>query len=43
MTLSAIYRCLAEIGLQNSFDDTDVHNEDYDNIIIDFEFEEPFQ
>ncbi|MCZ2459298.1 MAG: AAA family ATPase [Chitinophagales bacterium] len=43
--LSAIYRVLGRDWVtKNSFDDTDVHNEDYGtDIIIDFEFEEPFQ
>ena len=43
--LSAIYRVLGRDWVtKNSFDDTDVHNEDYDtDIIFDFEFEEPFQ
>ena len=43
--LSAIYRVLGRDWVtKNSFDDTDVHNEDYDtDIIIDFEFEEPFK
>jgi putative ATP-dependent endonuclease of OLD family len=43
--LSAIYRVLGRDWVtKNSFDETDVHNEDYEtDIIIDFEFEEPFQ
>ena len=43
--LSAIYRVLGRDWVtKNSFFDNDVHNEDYDtDIIIDFEFDEPFQ
>jgi putative ATP-dependent endonuclease of OLD family len=43
--LSAIYRVLGRDWVtKNSFLDNDVHNEDFDtDIIIDFEFEEPFQ
>ena len=43
--LSAIYRVLGRDWVtKNSFFDNDVHNEDFDtDIIIDFEFDEPFQ
>jgi predicted ATP-dependent endonuclease of OLD family len=43
--LSAIYRVLGRDWVtKNSFDDSDVHNEDFDtDIMIDFEFDEPFQ
>lgn len=43
--LSAIYRVLGRDWVtKNSFFDNDVHNEDFDtDIIIDFEFEEPFK
>lgn len=43
--LSAIYRVLGRDWVtKNSFFDNDVHNEDYDtDIIIDFEFDEPFK
>lgn len=43
--LSAIYRVLGRDWVtKNSFFNNDVHNEDFDtDIIIDFEFDEPFQ
>lgn len=43
--LSAIYRVLGRDWVtKNSFFDNDVHNEDFDtDIIIDFEFDEPFK
>lgn len=43
--LSAIYRVLGRDWVtKNSFFENDVHNENYDtDIIIDFEFDEPFQ
>lgn len=43
--LSAIYRVLGRDWVtKNTFFENDVYNEDYDtDIVIDFEFDEPFQ